>query len=274
MNYVIESDNLIALKRLLPEYEGKIDVMPVDPPYNTDIAGIGYKDSGYNEGWISFMKERLEVAYQLLSSHGVMFIHIDENEFISLWGLCSDIFGGENLISMIWKKTNPRFDKNRKEKPLESGLRRTHEFVIACFKNRKNTILNPILQPVWNGTEYVETLKPMETVLDDLGTTASAKDELAELMGESGSFSTPKPVKLIKEFIRSASTKTSTVLDFFAGSGTTGHAVMQLNAEDNGDRKFILITNNESDICRRVTIPRILKVAQSLNASNIKILQF
>lgn len=273
MNYVIESDNLIALKRLLPEYEGKIDVMPIDPPYNTDIAGIGYKDSGYNEGWISFMKERLEVAYRLLSSKGVMFIHIDENEFASLWGLCSDIFGVENLISMIWKKTNPRFDKNRKEKPLESGLRRTHEFVIACFKDRKNTALNPILQPVWNGSEYIETIKPMETVLDDFGTTASAKDELASIMGESGSFSTPKPVKLIKEFIRSASTKTSTVLDFFAGSGTTGHAVMQLNAEDKGDRKFILITNNESDICRQVTVPRVLKVAERFNITDIEISQ-
>ena len=49
------------------------------------------------------------------------------------------------------------------------------------------------------------------------------------------------------------------MLDFFAGSGTTGHAVMDLNKEDNGCRKFILITNNESNICQRVTIPRIQK---------------
>ena len=55
------------------------------------------------------------------------------------------------------------------------------------------------------------------------------------------------------------------VLDFFAGSGTTGHAVMDLNKEDGGKRKFILITNNESDICKNVTVPRIKKVISKFN---------
>ncbi len=272
MNYIIESDNLIALERLLLECEGKIDVMPIDPPYNTDVDGIGYKDSNYNDGWISFMRPRIEIAYRLLSSRGVMFIHIDESEFPSLWSLCSDIFGTGNLISMIWKKTNPRFDKNRKEKPLESGIRRTHEFVIACFKDRNNTTLEQILQPVWDGNRYTEVLQPLESILDDMGTTSSAKDELAELMGDRNIFSTPKPVKLIKELIRSASDKNSLVLDFFAGSGTTGHATMELNTEDGGNRKFILITNNESDICRRVTIPRVMKVAERLSVTDIQVL--
>ncbi len=270
MNYIIESDNLIALERLLPEYEGKIDVIPIDPPYNTGIDGIGYKDSNYNDGWISFMRPRLEIAYRLLSSRGVMFIHIDENEFHTLWSLCSDIFGTGNLISMIWKKTNPHFDKNRKEKPLESGIRRTHEFVVVCFKNRQDTILNPILQPVWKGNEYIEIEQPLETVLDHMGTTSSAKDDLAELMGEQNLFSTPKPVKLIKEFIRSASKKDSVVLDFFAGSGTTSHATMELNAEDRGERKFILVTNNESNICQQVTIPRVMKVAEKYDITDVK----
>ena len=67
---------------------------------------------------------------------------------------------------------------------------------------------------------------------------------------------------MLEEFIRAASDNNSIVLDFFAGSGTTGHAVMKLNVEDGGNRKFILITNNESDICRKVTIPRIEKVCK------------
>ena len=262
LNRIIESDNLIALEKLLPEYEGKIDIMPIDPPYNTAVPYIGYKDSDYTDGWIAFMRPRFALAYRLLSPQGVMFIHIDENEFFSLWSLCAEIFGGDNLMSMIWKKTNEHFDRNRKEKPLESGIRRTHEFIVVCFKDRENTILNPIHQPVWNGEEYVDVVKPLETVIDGMGTNSSAKDEIAELLGDRSAFATPKPVKMIEEFIRSASTKNSIVLDFFAGSGTTGHATMKLNAEDGGNRQYILITNNESDICRKVTIPRIEKACK------------
>ena len=264
-NIIIESDNLIAMQNLLPTHEGKIDVMPIDPPYNTEIDYIEYKDGNYDNGWVNFMQVRLEVAYKLLSQNGVMFIHIDENELLSLTMLCGKIFGAKNIFTMVWKKANEKFDQNRKEKPLESGIRRTHEYVLLCFKDRENTTLNPIKQPVWNGKEYVEKEKPLETVIDDLGTTSSAKDELACLLGDRTIFSTPKPVKLIKEFVRAGSNKNSIVLDFFAGSGTTGHAVMDLNKEDDGNRKFILITNNESNICRKVTMPRIQKAIEKFD---------
>lgn len=266
-NLIIESDNLIAMQNLLEKYEGKIDVMPIDPPYNTEIDYIEYKDGNYDNGWINFMQARLEVAYKLLSKNGVMFIHIDENELHSLTVPCGKIFGAKNILTMVWKKTNERFDQNRKEKPLESGVRRTHEYVLLCFKDRKNTVLNPIKQPVWNGVEYIEVDKPLETVIDNLGTTSSAKDELELLLGDRTIFSTPKPVKLIKEFIRAGSNKNSIVLDFFAGSGTTGHAVMDLNKEDSGNRKFILITNNESNICRKVTIPRVQAATRKLKTN-------
>ena len=264
-NLIIESDNLIAMQNLLPTYEGKIDVMPIDPPYNTEIDYIEYKDGNYDNGWINFMQARLEVAYKLLSKNGVMFIHIDENELLSLTMLCGKIFGAKNILTMVWKKTNERFDKNRKEKPLESGVRRTHEYVLLCFKDRESTTLNLIKQPVWNDKEYEEIEKPLETIIDDFGTTSSAKDELELLLGDRTIFSTPKPVKLIKEFVRAGSNKNSIILDFFAGSGTTGHAVMDLNKEDGGHRKFILITNNESNICRKVTIPRIQKAIEKFD---------
>ena len=73
-------------------------------------------------------------------------------------------------------------------------------------------------------------------------------------------FSFPKPVELIYSIAQIASYKNSCILDFFAGSGTTGHAVMKLNAEDGGNRKFILCTNNENNICRDVTYERIKRV--------------
>ena len=259
-NLIIESDNLIAMRKLLPEYEGKIDVMPIDPPYNTNISYVGYKD--FDSRWNVFMRERLEVAYKLLSNRGVMFIHIDENEYVDLYNICLDIFGCENVRTLIWKKTNDYFDKNRIEKPLENGIRRTHEFVLLCGKNLKETVLKPIMQPTLQNGKVVEREKPLETVIDFLGTTSSAKDEIAALFGERTAFSTPKPMKLIKEFVRAASEKDSIVLDFFAGSGTTGHAVMDLNKEDGGSRRFILITNNENNICQNITVPRIQKAIE------------
>lgn len=259
-NLIIESDNLIAMRNLLPDYEGKIDVMPIDPPYNTNISYVGYKD--FDNDWNVFMSERLEVAYKLLSNRGVMFIHIDENEYVGLYNICSEIFGHENVRTLIWKKSNDFFDKNRIEKPLENGIRRTHEFVLLCGKNLKETVLKPIMQPALQNGKLVAQKKPLETIIDFLGTTSSAKDEIDVLFGDRTAFSTPKPMKLIKEFIRAASEKDSIVLDFFAGSGTTGHAVMDLNKEDGGSRKFILITNDENDICRNITVPRIQKTIE------------
>jgi adenine-specific DNA-methyltransferase len=97
----------------------------------------------------------------------------------------------------------------------------------------------------------------MESILKGLGTTSSAKDELEEIFGYRYLFQTPKPRKLIKELVRAATGKNAVVLDFFAGSGTTGHAVMDLNREDNGKRRFVLVTNNENDICRKITYERL-----------------
>ena len=116
------------------------------------------------------------------------------------------------------------------------------------------------MQPVWDGSKYVDRLQPLETIIDDMGTNSSAKDELEDIFSERNLFQTPKPVKMIKELIRAASGKQSVVMDFFAGSGTTGQAVMELNMEDGGSRKFILITNDENNICKRITLPRLQKV--------------
>lgn len=92
------------------------------------------------------------------------------------------------------------------------------------------------------------------------GSTRGARAELKELFGGERGFDTPKPVKLIKRILEIASNKNSTVLDFFAGSGTTGHAVLELNKEDGGNRRFILCTNNDNKICTEVCYPRIKKV--------------
>lgn len=265
-NMIFEADNIDALKKLLKmNLEGKIDVIPIDPPYNTMVDYINYKDNFNGSYFIEFMKERLYFAYKLLSYNGVMFIHIDENELYNLKYLCENIFGKENIKIIIWKKNNEIFDICKKEIKIIHNIKIIHEYIIVCFKNFIKTKLNYIKKVKFNNGNFIEELSPLESIIDFLGTNFSAKKELSEIFNDNMVFYTPKPMKLIKELIRSASIKNSIILDFFAGSGTTAHACMDLNKEDGGNRKFIIITNNENNICRNVTIPRITNVIRLCN---------
>ena len=99
------------------------------------------------------------------------------------------------------------------------------------------------------------------TIWDDTKflTSAGSKD-MKNVFGRKVDFPFPKPVALIKEVLRRAAKTDSLILDFFAGSGTTAQAVLELNHEDNGTRRFILCTNNENNICDRVTYPRVSTV--------------
>jgi len=99
----------------------------------------------------------------------------------------------------------------------------------------------------------------------DFVLTSEGKKDMEKLFGKDNRlFNYPKPVLLMKHFLRIAGGKNSIILDFFAGSGTTGQAVLELNNEDEGERRFILCTNDENKICSDVCYPRIQKVIQNL----------
>lgn len=110
---LIEGDNLEALTALAYTHEGKIDVIYIDPPYNTGNKDFVYNDSfvdredGYRHSkWLSFMNKRLQIAKSLLSSGGAIFISIDDNEQAQLKLLCDEIFGSDNFITnIIWQST-------------------------------------------------------------------------------------------------------------------------------------------------------------------------
>jgi adenine-specific DNA-methyltransferase len=110
---LIEGDNLEALTALSYTHEGKIDVIYIDPPYNTGNKDFVYNDSfvdsedGYRHSkWLSFMEKRLKIAKKLLSDKGVIFISIDDNEQANLKLLCDDVLGYTNYITtFIWKST-------------------------------------------------------------------------------------------------------------------------------------------------------------------------
>ena len=100
------------------------------------------------------------------------------------------------------------------------------------------------------------------------GHNQEAKQELKKILyNKKLVFDTPKPVRLIKRILQIASEKNSLILDFFAGSGTLGHTVLELNKEDDGNRQFILCTNNENKICTEVCYPRIKKVIKGYKNS-------
>ncbi|MBR6913925.1 MAG: hypothetical protein IKN34_09020, partial [Treponema sp.] len=100
-----------------------------------------------------------------------------------------------------------------------------------------------------------------KSIWDDCGTATNGTQEIQEIFGTKV-FDTPKPVDFLTKILQLSTFNSpfSTVLDFFAGSGTTGHAVLKLNAEDGGKRKFILCTNNENGICRDITYERLKTV--------------
>jgi len=166
--------------------------------------------------------------------------------------------GSENNLYEItfpngvkWKPVAGTFPRLNKE----SLLRAYNEGRLWFGKNGKNVPrLKKYLNEVKQGVVSNSILLP-----DDVGSTQLAKETLKKILNEN-IFETPKPIELIKRFIRFNSNKEGLILDFMAGSGTTGHAVLEMNKEDNGNRQFILCTNNENNICTNVCYPRLKKV--------------
>ena len=122
----------------------------------------------------------------------------------------------------------------------------------------------PQLKVFFNEQEAYGSVPNSWFSADTYGTATEGTKELQSILGK-GMFDTVKPTRLIEGLITLASNGDITVLDFFAGSGTTGHAVMKLNAEDGGKRKFILVTNNENEICEKVTYERLKRVIEKEN---------
>ena len=337
VNFLIEGDNLASLKLLEKTHRGNIDLIYIDPPYNTqnkdfiyDDSFVDINDTFRHSKWISFMSRRLKIARALLTDDGIIFISIDDNEQATLRMVADSIFGENNFIAnMIWQKKKGGGNDSR-------HVATEHEYILMYSKNKdllENIFIaygkdyvsrykeedekgryfwdtfkrksgkqyyaitcpdGTILEREANG-EPISWLRSESRFLSDLaegeariiktngkwtvhfkqrqpagykprsiiteyGTTSDGAAELKELFNITNIFSNPKPVKLIEYLLKFKPGKNITMLDFFAGSGTAGQAVMKLNAEDGGNRRFILCTNNEQNICRNVTYERIRRV--------------
>ena len=104
-NLIFKGNNLLALHTLKTQFRGKIKLIYIDPPYNTGSDSFGYNDNFNHSSWLTFMKNRLEVARELLKSDGIIFIHIDDQEMHYLKLVADDIFGRDNFIATVPRKT-------------------------------------------------------------------------------------------------------------------------------------------------------------------------
>lgn len=344
MNFIIEGDNLAALQLLIKTHRGKVDLIYIDPPYNTggtdfryDDAIVAKEDGFRHSKWLSFMKKRLLLAKQILSNNGIIFISIDDIEIAPLTLLCDSIFGEENRVeTIVWKSkygagaqtvgfisvheyvlcysrkpimnlTSELDDEGQKkyskkdEKFEKRGGYLTQPLMTTSLGDRPNLVydieyngvtIHPHKQWVWSKERLTEAIQKGEVefnlqkdgsysvrakkyLFNENGEirrgkplsvmngpfTQDGTEEIRDIFGSENVFKFSKPSELIRFLItlevNEKSNKNITVLDFFAGSGTTGNAVINANVKDDGKRSFILCTNNENNICREVTYERI-----------------
>lgn len=364
-NLIIEGDNLLALKALLPTHAGKVKCIYIDPPYNTgnegwvfndnltqpqfkewvgEVVGKEGEDFTRHDKWCCMMYPRLQLLKEMLSDDGSIFVSIGDDEVATLRMLMDEVFGPNNFIAnIIWRNsTGPKQAKH---------LSTSHDYIM-CFAKRagdwKRNLLprteeqeadykNPDKDPrgawrsggldarnyyskgrykitcpggrvitgppgdsywripedtlweldadgrIWWGddgnsvprikrflSEVQQGLIP-QTVwdYDEVGHTQEAKQEYLRILHGMEVFTTPKPVALVKRILQIATSRADLVLDSFAGSGTTGHAVLEQNQEDGGQRRFVLVQmpydtkDNEKDnlnICQKITAERVRRV--------------
>ncbi len=171
-NLIIKGNNLIALHSLKKRYAGKVKLIYIDPPYNTGNDSFGYNDSFNHSTWLIFMKNRLNVARELLSEDGLLWVQTDDGEVNYLGVLLDEIFGRKNFINLVTVKTKIGGVSGSSE---GKSMKDATEFIQLYAKNKESINLKPIFAttPVWDyiQTEYIEASKSWKytSVLIDLG---------------------------------------------------------------------------------------------------------
>ena len=314
-NLIIKGNNLLALESLLPIYEGQVKCIYIDVPYNTANDTFQYNDRFTHSTWLTFMKNRLEIANKFLRFDGTIWLSCDDNEGHYLKVFCDEIFGRENFINtVLWQKIHSTkndakylsdnhdfilvYAKNKNKVNMNllsrteemnarylnpdndprgpwasgdlvaSGERKNGHFLIKSPTTNKvfdvptgkhwvttETNLNKMIEEgkVWfgvNGDAFPRKKRYLSEVMDgrkgdtwweheDVGHNQEAKRELIKLFNRESAFATPKPERLIQRILTLATDEYELVMDFFAGSGTTGAVAQKMN------RNYILVEQME-----------------------------
>ncbi|MGN8527187.1 site-specific DNA-methyltransferase [Helicobacter pylori] len=259
---LIKSENYQALNSLKNRYKEKIDCIYIDPPFNTG-SDFAYIDKFQDSTWLSLMHNRLELAYDFLSSQGSFYLHLDNNANYLGRMLLNDIFGKENFRNeIIWYYSNKMANSgNSFAKNTETILNysKNEEYI---FYRQKEPRSEPVLLSKREGRDgknmrardengkviyelsherYVDTLWNIPII----GSTSTERVKNNENL-------TQKPEKLLERIIQASSDENSIILDFFAGSGTTCAVAHELK------RKYIGIEMGEH--FESVILPRLKKV--------------
>ena len=357
-NLIIKGNNLLALHSLKKEFAGKVKLIYIDPPYNTggDANIFTYNNTFNHSTWLTFMKNRLTIAKDLLIKDGFIAIAIDHYELGYLITVADEIYGQENRIGIVSVVNNPM---GRNQAKYFSTV---NDFMLIYAKNNEfakfnNVVLNDdflktfdkednkgkyklknfirigggnanlkinkqsFWYPLYVSTDLKEiSLNKKENYFEVFPITStgqertwklskkSAEIKLEDLIAEKNidgaitvfekyrvekgqkvptvwsdkkynanhngirllekiigrkDFSFPKSLYTVLDTIKLMSGPDDIILDFHAGSGTTGHAVLELNKEDKGNRKFILVEQLDEHI--NICIERNQKVLEQLD---------
>lgn len=350
-NMIIHGDNLLALKSLLPKYEGKIKCIYIDPPYNTgnenwvyndnvndpqiqrwlhQVVGKEGEDLSRHDKWLCMMYPRLKLLQRLLADDGVIFISIDVFEYAHLKCIMDEIFGIANFRNCIAVRRGIKNVQAQFEEVQALSL--GHEYIYLYSKNTQAK-LPKLSKPLelakagkwdtfWRGTDrptmryrifdalptsgqwrweenrtrkamknydiyiskYADKISLDDFFIEHLMATNEKLDFVRKnengviqyyvppqtgkllsdnwmdilLSGSFAGFDTEKNVLLIQRIIDWIVRPGEIVLDSFAGSGTTAHAVLNMNKADGGNRKFICI--DMMDYADTITAERVKRV--------------
>lgn len=352
-NLIIKGNNLLALHSLKTQFRGKVKLIYIDPPFNTASAAntFAYNNNFNHSVWLTFMKNRIESAKNILLPNGIFVVSIDHYELFYLGVLCDEVFGRENRMGVISVVHNPGgrqddiFFPTAHENMLfyAKDILKAEIFTLGANKikisqyvqsdifgnyklrgfrrsgnNSKREQRPGLFYPIYYNPKtnhislekiygYIEILPidekgiercwrwGKETFLEKFDkylevkktkknrydfyikereddykgekpktiwdkskyTGQTATSELKKIFGDRV-FSYPKSVFLIMDVMKITTRENDIVLDFFAGSGTTAHAVLNLNKEDGGKRKFVLC--EQMDYAESITAERVKKV--------------
>lgn len=287
-NILIEGDNYHALSVLNYTHQGKVDVIYIDPPYNTGSGDFKYNDTWVNDEdsyrhskWLTFMSKRLKLAKNLLKESGVMLIQIDDNEIAQLKMLMDEIFGEENFRNnIIWAY---RTGGAPSKKDVFSSK---HDYILFYSKNKDLFYFNRLKEKIIYEKNFFGAKKDDEgkfyaevnlrdfiegefTLMKDgvVYKNINVKPVLNLSSERVESFPSQKPKGLMKFLFEALAPQGAVVLDFFAGSGSTAYSVLELNKEEKKEIQFILCTNDENRICTDFCYPRTKKLLKEFKGN-------
>jgi len=256
-NLIIKGNNLLALHSLYEEFAGKVKLIYIDPPYNTGSDSFAYNDSFNRSTWLTFMRNRLLIAKDLLSEDGAIYVQLDYHQVHYAKILMDEVFNEDNFQrEIIW-----RIGWLSGYKTIDNNWIRNHDSILFYSKDYKqlkfikkyipkseykkiaesNSEKYPI-EDVWNASEYDD--------LNSIAIVSFSGETVSKMLNSDDEVKGQKSEKLIERIINAHTKEDDIVLDFFGGTGTTAAVAHKMK------RKFIICEQLDKHIdimLRRLT---------------------